>query len=153
MAYPLHIYIKLLKHKFSCLAQKKSYFSKFYLDFWIVVFIITVAQPLNFTNRKEIIMEYKDWTLEAIIAWCKENNQVAWLKATKDKIVERKVYPKIASTSKNGKKSWVADKSATPTIEKSRISFVELKSEFISTFIETTPKPKKLSMYDIIDAL
>lgn len=95
-------------------------------------------------------LSYKEWTLEAIIDYCKAHGQVEWLKATAQKKVERKVYPKVESTSKNGKKSWKQDKSAEPTIEYVPISFVELKGEFISKFIETTPKKKKASMYDII---
>ena len=97
--------------------------------------------------------EYKDWTLEDIIEWCKANNQVEWLKTTAAKKVEKKVYPKVESVSKNGKKSWKADKTAEPTTELAPISFVELKGEFIATFIDTTPKEKKASMYDIIAAL
>jgi hypothetical protein len=98
-------------------------------------------------------MNYQDWTLADIIAWCKANNQVDWLKATAAKQIKTKVYPKIESVSKSGKKSWKQDKTATPTIEKRPISFVELKKEFISTFIETEPKPKKKTMYDIIAEL
>lgn len=95
-------------------------------------------------------LKYKDWTLEAIIEWCKAHGEVEWLKATAAKKVERKIFPKVESVSKNGKKSWKQDKSAEPTIEMLPISFVELKGEFISKFIEKTPKEKKLSMYDII---
>ena len=96
---------------------------------------------------------YKDWQLEDIIAWCKENNQVAWLKATAAKKVEHKIYPKVPSVSKNGKNSWKQDKTQPYTIELKPISFVELKKEFIATFIDPTPKEKKPSMYEIIAAL
>lgn len=95
-------------------------------------------------------MVYKDWTLEDIINWCKENNQVAWLKATAEKKIAVTSYAKVESTSKSGKKSWKLDKSKPIGTTTRPISFVELKSEFISTFIETEPKSKKASMYDII---
>lgn len=97
--------------------------------------------------------DYKDWTIEEIGEWCKANNQVEWLKTLAKKKVEKKVYPKVESVSKNGKKSWKADKTAEPTIEMVKISFVEIKSTFISTFIETEPKQKKPSMYDYIESL
>lgn len=99
------------------------------------------------------IKNYKDWELPDIINWCQENNQVEWLKATAAKKVERKVYPRIESISKSGKKSWKQDKTQTPTIELRPISYVELKAVFISTFIDKEPKTKKPSMYDIIAAL
>lgn len=98
-------------------------------------------------------MNYKDWTLEAIVDWCKEHNEVEWLKATAAKKVEKKIYPKVESVSKNGKKSWKMDKTQPYKIEFVKISFVELKGEFIAKFIETEPKEKKPSMYDIIAAL
>lgn len=99
------------------------------------------------------IKNYKDWELPDIIQWCKDNGKVEWLKATAAKKVERKVYPKVESVSKNGKKSWKQDKTQPFKIEYVPISFVELKAEFISTFIETAPKAKKPSMYDLIAAL
>lgn len=94
---------------------------------------------------------YKDWKIEDIIAWCKENNQVEWLKATAATTTKHPIYPKKPNVSKTGKKTMVMDKSAEPIgYEEAPISFVELKSKFISTFIETEKKPKKLSMYDLI---
>ncbi len=99
------------------------------------------------------IKNYKDWELPDIIEWCQANGKVDWLKAEAAKKVERKVYPKVESVSKSGKKSWKQDKTQPYTVELVPISFVELKSNFISTFIDTEPKPKKQSMYDIIAAL
>lgn len=98
-------------------------------------------------------LNYKDWELDDIINWCQENNQVEWLKATAATTIERKVYPKVESVSKKGKKSWKQDKTQPYTLENAPITFVELKSEFIKTFIETTPKVKKPTMYDRIAAL
>jgi hypothetical protein len=95
-------------------------------------------------------MGFKDWELEDIINWCKEHNEIEWLKAEAAKKVERKVYPKVPSISKSGKKSWKQDKTQPYAIEYVPISFVELKSNFLSKFIDTTPKEKKPSMYEII---
>lgn len=92
------------------------------------------------------------WTMEEIIDWCKANNQVAWLKEEASKQVERKVYPKIASTSKSGKKTWKQDKSQEPKIELSRPSFMEIRSAFINKFISPSAS-KKPSIYELIDSL
>lgn len=96
-------------------------------------------------------MNYKTMTINDIIAWCKANNQIEWLKAEGAKMVDYKVYPKVM---KDGKK--VVDKSATPTIEKRPISFIQIKNDFVNMFMpEIAPKNKesKPSMYDLIKAL
>jgi hypothetical protein len=95
-------------------------------------------------------MGFKDWQLEDIVQWCKDHGEVAWLKAEAAKTVERKVYPKVESVSKSGKKSWKLDKTQPYTIEYVPISFVELKSNFLAKFFDRKPKEKKPSMYDII---
>lgn len=77
-------------------------------------------------------MNYKDMRIEDIIAWCQENKQVEWLKQAASK-----TYP-----TENGKER--------------RISFIELKLEFVKKFMpEIAPKAqaKKPSMYDLIDSL
>ena len=79
-------------------------------------------------------MNYKDMKIEDIIAWCQENgkDKVEWLKQAASKTY----------TTENGKKR--------------RISFIELKLEFVREFmpdIAPKAKPKKLSMYDKINAL
>lgn len=99
-------------------------------------------------------MKYKDWELPNIIAWCQEHNQVEWLKAEVARKVERKVYPKVESVSKNGKKSWKQDKTQEPKIEMVPISFVELKSNFLHHFnLVPAPAEKKPNMYDLIASL
>ena len=40
------------------------------------------------------IKDFQSITIEDIIEWCKENNQVEWLKAEASKEVEQKIYPK-----------------------------------------------------------
>lgn len=96
-------------------------------------------------------MNYQDMSIDDIIQWCKDNNQVAWLKATASKKVEYKVYPKVKDA--NGK--WHSDKSATPTVEMRPISFIQIKIAFVNEFMpEIAPKAqKKESMYDRIMAL
>lgn len=93
------------------------------------------------------------WTMEEIIEWCKANSQVEWLKAEASRKVVRKVYPKVQSISeKTGRKVWKMDKTQTPTEEISRPSFMEIRSAFVDKFI-CPKKEKKLSIYDLIDAL
>ena len=86
-----------------------------------------------------------------IINWCVANKQTDWLKAEAAKLVPCKVYPKVL---KDGKK--VADKSAKPTVEMRPISFIQLKTNFVNTFMpEIAPKKKesKPTMYELIKAL
>ena len=92
------------------------------------------------------------WTMEEIIEWCKANNQVAWLKAEASRQVERKVYPKVATVSESGKKSWRQDKSQEPKIEYRRPSFMEIRSAFLNKFISPS-SGKKPSIYELIDSL
>lgn len=96
-------------------------------------------------------MDYKGMNINDIIIWCQANNQTAWLKAEAAKKVPCKVYPKVE---KDGKK--VVDKSAKPNIELRPITFIQLKNNFVKTFMpEIMPakKEKKPSMYDLINAL
>lgn len=101
-------------------------------------------------------MDFKTMSIEDIIAWCKDNNQVEWLKKIAAKKTECKVYPRKKVVNEKGKKVSVADKSQKPTIEKRPISFVEIKYEFAKKFMpEIMPKAKekKASMYDMIASL
>lgn len=76
-------------------------------------------------------MNYQGMKIEDIISWCKANNQVEWLKET-----ATKTYP-----TEKGER---------------RISFIELKLEFVKKFMpELAPKTqgKKPTMYELIEAL
>lgn len=92
---------------------------------------------------------YKDLTIEHIIAWCQENEQVPWLKVkVKEKRV-RHTYPR----KENGRQ----DKKAYPTgTRTTKISFMEVKYDFATRFcpeILPTKKPKKKSMLELVDEL
>lgn len=91
-------------------------------------------------------MNYRTMTVDDIISWCQENNQVEWLKETAKKTVEKKVYPKVT---KDGKK--VLDKTVEPTIKMVPISFIELKLEFVNKFMpELAPVKKSMNFRDKI---
>lgn len=83
-------------------------------------------------------MNFKTMNIDDIIAWCKANNQVDWLKAEAAKKVSCKVYPRVE---KDGK--MVVDKKAAPTIVKRPITFIQIKMDFVNTFMpEIAPKKK-----------
>lgn len=91
-------------------------------------------------------MDTKNLTLNDIIKYCQEHNEVAWLKATAAKEVPYKVYPRIKVDGK-----MVVDKSQEPKVEMRPISFIQLKTEFLTHFKLAAPaQPKKPTMYDII---
>jgi hypothetical protein len=97
------------------------------------------------------ITDYQSITIEDIIEWCKENNQVEWLKA---KAAEKRPFKKYPRVKVDGK--WKADKEQEPTIEERSISFIQIKMDFVNEFMpEIAPKKKedKVSMYDLIKAL
>lgn len=98
-------------------------------------------------------MSYEKIDINFIINWCKENNQVSWLKATASQQTDYKVYPRIKVKDENGKTKWKADKTQAPTIEKRPISFIQLKKEFVYKFMpELAPKAKEKAptMYELI---
>lgn len=96
-------------------------------------------------------MDYKNMSIEDIITWCQQHNQVSWLKETAAKKMEYKVYPRV----KNEEGKLVVDKSAEPKIEMRPISFIQIKIAFVDKFMpEIAPKKnKKPTMYDLIAAL
>lgn len=101
-------------------------------------------------------MEYQTMTIEDIINWCKENNQVSWLKVKAAQTVPYKVYPRKKIKDENGKTKVVADKSVEPKVEKRPISFIQIKKDFVDAFMpEIAPKAaeKKKTMYDLIAEL
>lgn len=82
-------------------------------------------------------MNYKTMGIDEVIEWCKENNQVEWLKKT----AAKKYYTINKDT---------GEKKAR------KITFIELKAEFVDKFmpeIKPVAKPKKPTMYEMIEAL
>ena len=106
-------------------------------------------------------MDFKKIDLPFIIDWCKENKQVAWLKAKAKEEVEVKVYPrkKVTKVREDGTTyvASVADKSKPYTVEKQKINFIQLKrafcEEFMPEIIPTAKEEKKPTMWDIIAEL
>lgn len=90
----------------------------------------------------------KDMEIDDIIAYCKEHNEIAWLKETCAKKTARKVYPRVKGA--DGKKH--VDKTAEPTIVYQPISFVEVKAAFMDKFApeERKGKDKKTTFHDIV---
>lgn len=87
----------------------------------------------NETKETTEIDVINDITVDLIIAYCKQNNQVSWLK----EIVKTEV-----PVDKNGKER--------------KYSFMELRRDFTKKFmpdIAPSESSKKHSFYDIIDAL
>jgi tRNA/tmRNA/rRNA uracil-C5-methylase (TrmA/RlmC/RlmD family) len=102
------------------------------------------------------MMNYKKMTINDIIAWCKANNQVEWLKAEVNKKTSQKVYPKKTIINADGKKVKRADKDQPYTLVEKDITFVQIKKEFAEKFMpEILPvaKEKKPTMKDMIAAL
>jgi uncharacterized membrane protein len=96
-------------------------------------------------------LEYKNIKFPAILAWCQANGQVAWLKAEMKKQVPYKIYPKVEVDGK-----MVADKTATPKIEMHPITFIQVRNDFVATFMpEIAPKKKEKqpTMYELVEAL
>lgn len=102
------------------------------------------------------MLNYQTMKIEDIINWCKENNEVEWLKATAAKEFECKVYPRVKVVNDEGNIVSKVDKNQPYTIEKRRITFIQLKQEFVAKFMpEIAPKTKskKATMFDLIAAL
>jgi hypothetical protein len=102
-------------------------------------------------------LNYQNMKIEDIIKWCKDNNEVAWLKAKAAETIECKVYPRKKVVNSNGKTVSVADKTQTPTIKTYPITFIQLKKDFVEKFMpEIAPKAsgnKKPTMFDLIAEL
>ena len=99
------------------------------------------------------MLDPKKMTLEDIIEWCQDNNQVEWLKKTAEEKIKKEIYPTISVNGKN-----VVDKTQEPTIEEKPITFIQLKAKFIDTFMPEIKPPKqppkkKPNMWDKIKAL
>ena len=113
-------------------------------------------------------LNYKKMTIYDIAMWCKEHNELEWLKEITAKKVPYEIYPrkKVLKYDENGcqvfnKKgkpayTWEANKNAKPTIEMRPISYVQIKSAFCEKFEEELgfeKKEKRPTMYEVIAGL
>ena len=107
-----------------------------------------------------------DWEFDEIYKWCEEHNELAWLKQVGETMVDVKVYPRIKAPkmdangeperNKKGqiKYTTIADKTQEPKIVQRRITFVQIKTEFLKKFnLAPAPAKKKTTMYDILDSI
>jgi hypothetical protein len=103
------------------------------------------------------MISYKDITIDYIINYCKENNQVEWLKAkAKETTIQERYTGKVRGKNKAGKECWLVDKNSPKEKVKAPITFIEIKKAFCEKFMpEIIPqaKDKAPSMYDRIAAL
>ena len=96
-------------------------------------------------------MNYENMTIQDIMDWCVENNEVVWLKTIAKKKIDCKVYPRVKVDGKS-----VADKSKEPKIQKRPITFIQIKKAFCEKFMpEIIPekKAKTPTMYELIESL
>ena len=90
-------------------------------------------------------MNYKDINIEYIINYCKEHNEVAWLKAkASEKTIQKRHTGKIKGLNKAGKEVWLVDKNSPKEEIKTNITFIEIKRAFAEKFMpEILPKAEK----------
>ena len=102
---------------------------------------------------------YKHLSIDDIIEYCQENNEVEWLKEIAKSEVDTKVYPKkkVTRVNEDGEeyKTRIADKSKPYTIEKKPITFIQIKMAFCEKFMpdilpEKKEKEPTVTMYDRI---
>lgn len=106
----------------------------------------------------------KSLDLDAIIHWCKENNQLEWLEAKMNETVTREYYGYLkAPDPETGKMKCVLDEYGHRIIDRSKpprkkttaIGFMEIKTAFIDTFMPEYRADKeeaKVSMKDKVKA-
>ena len=117
---------------------------------------------------KQSALDFKTMTIHDIAIWCKEHNQLDWLKETAAKEVPYAIYPRkrVPKLDKDGNQvytkkgkpafTWEADKDAKPTIEMRPISYVQIKSAFCEKFaaeLNFQKKEKRSTMHEIIASL
>jgi hypothetical protein len=113
-------------------------------------------------KEKEFV---KSLDLDAIIYWCKNNNQLPWLEAKMEETVTREYYGYLkAPDPETGKMKCVLDEYGHRIIDRSKpprrktapIGFMEIKRDFLAEFmphlVPEKPKSEKLSMKDKVRA-
>lgn len=108
-------------------------------------------------ENKNAKIDFKHIDIDFIINWCKENNEVEWLKAKAAEKVKVKKYPKIKVTrvKEDGThyKTQIADKSQPYEEVEEPITFIQLKRAFCAKFMpELVPEAeeKKPTMWEVI---
>lgn len=94
----------------------------------------------------------KDLEANHIIEWCKEHDEVEWLKEVCSKKYKVKRYPRV-KVEVDGKMVSKADKTQEPTIKEEEITFVKLKTLFLRKFYSKAFLAKEPSFIDIIKSL
>ena len=90
----------------------------------------------------------KDINQMFILEYCQATGNVAWLKEQRNKKVTMYRYPTVEV---NGKKR--KDKEAEPIAYETTMNTPMLKKAFIEKFFPHLVKQKKLSFWDMVDAL
>ncbi len=115
----------------------------------------------NMTNKEKAEF-VKALDLDKIITWCTRNNQLPWLEAKMNETVTREYYGYLKAVDpKDGKLRCVKDENGKRIIDRSKpprrkvepIGFMEIKRDFIDTFmpqmrIEKADTAPTLSMKD-----
>ena len=108
--------------------------------------------PAAKMSNKEKAEFVKSLDMDAIIFWCKNNNQLPWLEAKTNETVVREYYGYLkAPDPKDGKLRCVKDEYGKRIIDRSKpprrkvepIGFMEIKRDFIATFMPELLTEKK----------
>lgn len=100
-------------------------------------------------------MDFKSIDLDFIIDWCEKHNKKDWLKTKALEMRPCEIHPKKEVVI-DGKTVLRADKQASTKTVMKKITFIQIKTDFVNEFMpEIAPKakPKKPNMYDRIAAL
>ena len=98
----------------------------------------------------------KNIKIEDIMQWCRENNQVEWLKELATTEIEQNIYPEITYFNKDGVMKTKQDKKQAPIGTKLvQIPFVNIKYEWVKKFfpelaIGQKKKSTKKTMWEMI---
>jgi beta-lactamase class D len=110
-------------------------------------------------------LNFKTMNIDDIINWCKQNNEVDWLKREAAKTINVERYTRRVKKvdengnvvlSKNKKPIWIADKTSPKVTVKQPITFVQIKYAFCEAFmpdIIPAAEKKAPTMYDLIKNL
>lgn len=125
---------------------------------------------IDLDDMEDVHMNYQSMDINDIINWCKEHEQVEWLKETMKTKVPYKQYPRKKGDPRKDKETgailtnkkgeilytYVADKSQAPKIVYREPNFMHIKNAFVDKFmpeIKPVAKPKNPTMYDLINSL